>query len=165
MVNESHGKRANSWWTTVTPTTGPTGTAATWVGVTLAFTAALRVAGFRCYRDSGDTTDHVALLWHASSGTPVAATVFKEGTQGAAGWNQVWLRPWFRPIVNDDYRLAILYPAGKLFRINNQLNAGAITRSHIEFGNSFQSTAIAPYNVGVTTNVNANAVDVLTYDG
>jgi hypothetical protein len=161
-----HGAPQVGWWTGhANPTTGPTGTSTTWVGVKLRFTVPGRVFGLRMF----DTT--------ASSGSPgytygVLTSEFPQpGDRGGAvyqalslslalGFHNLWFGKPFRITVGDTYRLGVLYVGGGFYRTNSAL-ASAVTRNGITFVSSFQLTTLDLANATTTDNTNANAVDVL----
>jgi hypothetical protein len=155
-----HGKRADSWWGTTTPPTGPVGTSATWVGTVANFTVNGRICGFRAYINAGTSTDMVAVLMDDSFNY-LGAYGFKDISAGSNRWLQTWCRPWHRITVGTSYLLYVLFPQGHYYRHNSQLSPNPITNNHIEFQNGFQSTALAAYDAGITGNTNANAVDFL----
>jgi len=168
VVSVKHGAPALNWWGLTTPTTGPTGTSTTWVGVALKFTAAGRVAGFRAYDSTGSSLQTVTCLLiddTLSAATIKAVGIMRYGPGLTARWHQTWFRPWTRITVGNTYRLAVLYVGGGLFRTNNSLNSGPVTHNNIQFVNSFQSTALDLAGASLTLNTNANAVDLLFYPG
>lgn len=56
--------------------------------------------------------------------------------------------------------MVVLFPHGKFYRTNAVLPQ---TNNNIQFRQGFQTTALVPETTALTTNVNANAVDILFY--
>ena len=163
-LDESHGKRATSWWST-NPATGPVGTANTWVGIHFGLTAPGRMAGCRQYVDNavdgnwyGVLFDIVGLkVLRSWAWRPRASTV-------GAHWHQQWFRPWCRLDPAGDYWLAVTFPGGHYYRTNSIVLAGAgLTHNNIHYSDSWQSTVMFPFGTAVTYNTNANAIDPLIY--
>lgn len=158
-----HGEPAASWWANNAPTNGPISTGGIWVGSIIEFLTDGRLNGFRFYRSNGDSNTHFALLMghQEESGRLWVAAPFMDVQAPAAGWQQTWLRPWFRVKPNVDYRLIIFSNGAAYHRTPNAFAGGPVDHGDIRFINGFQSTALAIATISVTTNNNANGVDVL----
>lgn len=155
----AHGKLAESWWGTNTPTTGPVGTASTWVGVTLEFSVPGRIFGLRAYEELSTSAVQYGILAGATD-TVIRCAPFPQPNAGANGWVQTWFRPTFRVTVGTTYKIGVLFINAHYFRNNTALVA-PVTRNGISFVSSFQSTAINWFLTVPSSNSNANAVDVL----
>lgn len=164
MPKRDHGVLATSWWGATVPTTGPTGTAATWVGVTCRFGVAGRVAGFRFYVPTGNDGAMRCSLWDFPLTTQHRAAWARERSDTSGpGWQQVWFPKWLRVTLDPfEYRVAVLFPSGGFFR-NNTVLGGSVVHNNIRYVASFQSTSLVPELAAISTNTNANAVDVLFY--
>jgi hypothetical protein len=158
-----HGEPAASWWGTTTPPSGPNGTTPTYVGIDFEVLVAGRINGFRLYRQAADSSTHYALLFglQVQPGRLWVAKAFVDDTAAASGWQNAWIRPWFRPDPNTDYRLAIFFEAGKFFRQTNALGSGAVAHNNISFIHGWQNASLDIFSAGATVNSNANAVDIL----
>lgn len=155
-----HGVSASSWWGSTAPPTEVTATTPTWVGITFWITVPGRIFGFREYVVAGQDGNSRVFLW-----TPEPITqrsyVFRPRVTGANGWQQCWIQPTYRPPINTDLRLAVLYPAGQYFRQVNALSPSPITRNGIQFRQGWQTTSLVPETATLTTNLNANGIDIL----
>lgn len=160
MAYGPHGRLAESWFGANAPTTLNVGTAATWVGGVFDFGVNGRVFGFRAYRLAGSDVAPV-VVWFDTSGELLRATSFRDIVIGADGWQQTWLRPSHRINTAHTYRLFVLFPQGHYSRNNAAFASGAVTHSNITRSAGFQSTNIAPWLTTLTTNTNANGIDVL----
>lgn len=165
-----HGKAAISWWDTTVPTTGPTGAATTWVGVRFHVTVAGRICGMRFYDGFANPDEVLLVVMDWATGNVVGSTSrtaalakwfqWKTGSIGNQ-WQQTWVRPWFRPVVNRDYLVAAIYKGGGFFRTNAALAAPPVTHGHIAYMSSFQTTSLDLSAASLAENTNANAVDIL----
>lgn len=162
--SEAHGKVAVDWWQAANPATGPLGTGAQWVGVTFSLLVAGRIAGIRFYVATGNDAAQRCSLFDFPVTTEHRCVWARERvSKAAAGWQQVWFRPWLRVTLDPyQYRAAVLFPAGGFFR-NNAVLGGPIVHNNIQFANSFQSTSLIPELAAITTNTNANGIDILFY--
>lgn len=159
-------KQSNSWWGSTVPTTGPTGAATTWVGQVLKFTVPGRINGIRLYdavSATGDTFLAAIVDDTLSPSKYVATKALYPTASQAARWHDLWFHPWVRVDTTHTYWVAVLYRGGGFFRTNSALAAGAVTHNDVQFINGFQSTTLSLADVALTTNTNANAVDVLFY--
>jgi hypothetical protein len=161
VVNVKHGRWRDSWWTTNTPTTGPTGTSTTWIGVRLTFTVAGRVQGIRFYDAwGGQGSTLVVMMDWATTRMYRMAGFYHQLALHSAQWNNVWIHPNFRPTVNTDYAILALFVGGGFYR-NNAALTSPVTRTGIRFVSSFQVNSLDLGSATFTENTNANAVDVL----
>ena len=159
MPFRGHGKLAQSWWAGAPPTFVSIA-AATYVGVTFIPGVAGRIMGLAIFLDASDNTQHWAILEdHTLQSTRAARSFFPIQQGASAGWRNLWLRPSIRVIVGHQYRLHCL-TNGSYHRQNAALTS-PVTHNNLQFINSFQTTAIDPVVVTITTNTNANGVDVL----
>jgi hypothetical protein len=155
-----HGHLADSWWGATVPPTGPVGTANTWVGVDFGVDVPGRIAGFRRYDDTGFDGGAYGVLYD-----PVTNSVVRSGCwrgrspMTSPGWHNFWFRPWYRVLTTQSYGLYVMFVGGHYFRWNSHLGGG-LTQNNITFIDGFQSTTLYPFGF-VTTNGNANGVDVL----
>ena len=157
-----HGRLADSWWGATTPATGPVGTATTYVGMTMRFTANGRIFGFRYYRDPIVLNSRQVLFFDYSNGNFLGACSFKEVAWSANGWQNVWVRPSIRVSSSvDRYRLAVLFWGAHYFRSNTALSGGPVTHNAIQMIDGWQTTNADPASATLSTNTNVNAVDVL----
>lgn len=166
-----HGKSSVSWWDTTTPTSGPIGSATTWVGVQFRVTTPGKASGFRFYDGSAQPEATLFVLMEYAQtiggGTtqrlPLAAKWFtwKSGAM-TLGWHQCWFRPHVALATGKDYIVAALFIGGGLYRTGAAL-ASSVTHNNIQFENGFQSTALDISSATLTLNNNANGVDIL-YD-
>jgi hypothetical protein len=161
-----HGKPDLFWWT-ANPTTGPTGSTTTWVGVDFDVTVNGKITGIAFYDSWSDpattaasyaigqlqdVTSSVHHILVAKHFIPLAASGNK--------WNYIWFHPMIVASTSKHYRMAVLYNGGGFFR-NNAALASPVTHNNIKFTSSWQSTALEIVNIVPTPNTNANALDVL----
>lgn len=159
-------KPAGNWWGPTVPTTGPTGASTTWVGNVFKLTVPGRLAGIRLYDAVSSTGDTwlAAIVDDSISPTKyVAAAHLLPTASQAARWHHLWFRPWVRIDTTHTYWVAAIFRGGGFFRTNNALSGGPVTHSGIQLINGFQSTTLSLADVALTTNANANAVDVMFY--
>lgn len=131
------------------------------MGVRLRFTVAGRVQGLRFYDAwGGEGSTILGLIDWATPRMHRMFTRYHQRAAHAAQWNQAWIHPNFRPVVNQDYAVVALYIGGGFYRTNTAL-ASAVTRTGITFVSSFQSTSLDLPAASFAENTNANAVDVL----
>jgi hypothetical protein len=155
-----HGAQAVSWWTASAPVTFVSLSATSWIGVTFKLTALGRIAGMRMYIPSGETAPAWGVIYDLNNFSPLRAVVFRQDvTPPVNGWMNAWFRPWLRINTTDSYRVMI-QQGGGYSRTNTAL-ASTVTHNHVSFLNSFQSTSLYPPGATITTNTNANGVDVL----
>ncbi len=155
-----HGKPAVSWWGATAPPTFVSLGAATYIGVGFQITVAGRIMGMRLYLEGGWGNSKWGLLWDQDAIALQRVARFRmDGADPGTVWRQAWFRPWFRPTIGTNYRIAVMM-ANAYGRHNTQL-ASPVTNNGLKFISSFQSTAINPVVVSITTNTNANGVDVL----
>ena len=159
-----HGKKHESWWGATVPPTGPVGTSATWVGWNFGINQDGRLAGFRRYMDAGEDGGCIAVLVSNSTFTLLAANTYAGNGVGfsAAGWRNMWLRPWVRLSQSGDYSLGIYVPTGHIYRQNNAWSGGFVTHNNIDLVHGFQSSSLS-WATGTTPtyNANANGIDIL----
>lgn len=160
-----HGAQQVGWWDGhAAPTTGPTGTATTWVGVKLAFPAPGRVFGVQFYGPTGAATGNYTAggICPDRLGYPdkMELRAYTSPDNATVRWNHMWFKRPYPVVTTQTYRIAVLYRGGGLYRTNNALTS-AVTRNGIQFLHGFQSTALDMWGLLVTENANANAVDVL----
>lgn len=153
------------WWSGhANPTTGPTGTASTWVGNLVQFTAPGRVFGLQFFDGTGageGQYSYGVLLPDSPTHVDRAKMVLLYMTPGqVATWQHAWFSKPLRVTTGRDYRLAFMYLGGGFFRTNAAL-ASAVTRNQVQFKFGFQTTSLDISGAGLTSNTNANAVDVL----
>lgn len=159
LMPRPHGKQAVSWWGTTTPATTPSGSTNTYVGLWLQFDVPGRVAGFRVWRPSSSNSAGYALLF--SGGHELfRAKAFRDASLPSSGWQNAWCNPWYRVDTTVDYYLAVYVKGGGWKRDNTAL-IGDVIHNGIRMKASFQSTSLDVVNVTLTTNNNANGVDVL----
>jgi hypothetical protein len=91
----------------------------------------------------------------------VAAKSFLNDVPSVSKWVQAWIRPTYRVEVGPIYRLAVCFIGGHFFRNSNTLLSAPVTNNNITFNDSFQTTSLDIAGTAITTNKNANAVDVL----
>jgi hypothetical protein len=157
-----HGPLASSWWgATAPPTTVALG-AVTWIGTTFQVTTALRMCGFRTYSPAFRSGDRFGLLWDTAGPTILRLTAWKDGSAGSSNlWEQTWLQRWAHLATGHTYALAVRSDAD-YFRHTAQLTS-PVTIGSVKFIAGFQTTVIDPLTVTLTTNTNANGVDLLYY--
>lgn len=85
---------------------------------------------------------------------------FKIEATGVDRWNQCFFNPWFRPTVDEEYYLGVLYPLGNFYRTNTILTS-SVRHNNIDFIHGWQSTTLGVTDATITENTNANAVDIL----
>jgi hypothetical protein len=158
-------RTASTWWGATTPPTGPVGTATTWVGWDLGFSAEGRIAGFRQYVDNGVDGNWYGFIYDPDAHVVLRARHWRprKTTTGAA-WHQTWFNPMLRISQSGTLRLAVLFIGGHYYRQNNAIPSGSsVTHNGIGLIASWQSTAIFPFSTSPTQNLNANAIDILFY--
>lgn len=161
--NIRHGKTATSWWDTSAPATFVSSTTTTYVGIVFWITVPGRIAGFRAYIDSTEDGNTRGFLWTPEPITQRTGGWGVRANVGTTAWHQVWLPKWYRPPLNTDLRLAVLYPHGKYYRTVNALTPSPVTHNGIQFRQGFQTTSLVPEQATLTNVVNANGVDILFY--
>lgn len=160
MAYGKHGTLATSWWSLATPVTHVVLAARSYVGATFQFTAPGRICGFSAYVSSGTTPPNWGIIWDTNTGKVVRSAPFRQDVTAPNNvWFQTWMRPWLRIDTSHGYRLIVLMGNGYQ-RTNTALGTG-VTHGVITMANCFQSTAIDPSGTTITTNTNANGVDVL----
>jgi hypothetical protein len=164
-VPRIHGQQQVGWWDGhAAPTTGPTGTSTTWVGLVVRFPAAGRVFGLQFYggTDAGAGNYTLGFICPQGIGYPdkLAIHGYTSPSDATARFQHLWLPRAFRVGTTEDYRMAVLYRGGGFFRTNNVLTT-PVTRNGVTLVNGFQSTALDVISASVTVNANANAIDVL----
>lgn len=82
------------------------------------------------------------------------------GAAATPKWHHLWFGKPIRIVVGDTYRLAAVFVGGGFYRTNAALTS-PVTRNGIQFLNSWQTTSLDIGNAILTTNTNANALDVL----
>ena len=162
MPKRDHGAPAVSWWNSI-PTTGPTGTATTWVGNQLFFDVPGRVAGFRFYVANGQDGNSRCTMWNRDTVVVHVACVARPRITTGDQWQQVWFRPWLRIDETSLWRFAVCYPGGKFFRNNSILTGFGISRNGMTFHRGFTTTSLTPEIATITELSNAHAVDLLFY--
>ena len=162
MPKRDHGKLAVSWWPS-NPTTGPNGTAATWVGIEFGVEVPGRLAGFRAYINSGEDGNSEAKIWIPGIATNLQVVQFGIRATSGNQWHQAWFRPWVRLSTTETYRFAMIFPHGKFWRTNNALTS-AVRHGNITFNKGFQTTSLTPELATISLVANANAVDILYYE-
>lgn len=163
-MKRDHGRLADTWWLGAVPPTGPTGTATTWVGVTVEFTVNGRLAGLARYDNTVSDGNTVGWVFDFDANINMRAVMFRPRASTAGNaWHQVWFRPWLRIILGHRYYIGCIYPGGNFFRFNTRLATPPRTVNNIAYWSSWQSTAVYPFGSAITTNTNANAIDVLFY--
>lgn len=164
-AKRDHGRADLFWWSS-NPTTGPTGTTTTWVGVRFSISAPGRITAIAFYDGWGapnvSNNDSIVLLqdWTSNPRILHRAASYRSPIVSSGKWNIVWLHPLFRITPNTDYMALALYPGGGLYRNNSALTV-PVTRNNITYKSSFQSTALDVMSASMTENTNANAIDVL----
>lgn len=161
-MSRNHGDPASSWWGNTAPPTVVALGAVTWTGIFFTVTAALRIAGFRVYSPGSRTGNRFAMLWNQTDDSIMSVYCWKDGTSPASpSWEQAWCRPWQHCVTGKTYGLAVRNDQD--YYRHNAFLGTPVTVGKITFVSSFQSTAIDPMTVSLTTNTNANGVDVLYY--
>lgn len=156
-----HGRISDSWWGSAVPATGPVGTASTYVGLRLSFTAPGRVMGFRAYRDANSSNSGQVLFWD-TAGIMLGAVMLKDVLiTPSARWQNVWVRPSIRISTSADYHLGVMFQGAHYYRRNTYLSGGPVAVGHITVENGWQSTTADVTHATPSYNTNANAVDVL----
>lgn len=161
MPKRDHGPLAESWWSAV-PTTGPVGTAATWIGISFDVTVPGRLAGFRAFIDATENGNSVARLWYPDGQENLVACIFHKRATTGNQWHQTWFRPWIRLTPGQECRFAVMFPHGRFYRNTSGLPA-PVTHNHLTFNNGFQTTSLVPDIAALTLTTNANAIDLLFY--
>lgn len=165
-MSRIHGISQVGWWDGhAAPTTGPTGTTTTWVGVTAQFTVPGRVFGISMYDGvAAPSAENYTIAVLTPDGglypAQTAAVMKLLAPNVAAKWHHLWFHKPIRIATATDYLIAAIYIAGGLYRTNTAL-AAPVTRNGITFKNSFQLTSLDINGAALVTNTNANAVDVL----
>lgn len=159
MVTRPHGAQSVSWWGATNPGTNVALGAASWVGGTFTTSVAGRVNGFRTYLGSGQSLNGLAAIWDANTGQLYRCVALSGYNGGTGGWAQVWMRPWFYWATSVGLRVGVLMQ-NEYSRHATFLGTG-LTHGNITFLNSWQSTSITPWGTTLTTNANANGIDLL----
>jgi|SRR5689334_4592507 len=161
-----HGTPQAGWWDGHTlPTTGPTGTTTTWVGNTLKFTKTGRVFGISYYDGTGGASSESYAIGVLVADQPVYPEVGRSqmlvmAPNQSAKFMHIWFHKPLRIDTTTLWRVAVLYLGGGFYRTNNALTT-PVTRNNIQLINGFQTTSLDIASSILTTNANANAVDVL----
>lgn len=160
-----HGATQVGWWDGhAAPTTGPTGTSTTWVGVQLQFTVAGRVYGAQMYDATGIAPAGWTTVAFGSADPEypdeIGIRSICLAPSQSAKFHHLWFAKPIRVNTSDTYRVMAYYLGGGFFRTNNALTS-AVTRNGVKFLGSYQSTSLQTSFGTVTLNTNANAVDVL----
>jgi hypothetical protein len=160
MLFRGHGKLADSWWGATAPPNRVAIGASTYVGVAFHVTVPGRVMGFRAFIEQSTNNRHWGFLWDANNQKIISAwSFFDRGNTLTAQWLQKWERPSFRPVVNQQYLMAVKLSLA-YYRHTAQLSA-PVTANHITFESGFTTTALGPPETGTTPTTNANGVDIL----
>jgi hypothetical protein len=160
MTFPGHGRLSVSWWGAAAPPTVVSLAATTYIGVGFTTTVPGRMVGIRQYLNGGWGNSKWGILWNQDTDQLMAVGRFRmDGSDPSPAWRQTWLRPWVRLVPGTIYRIACLMTTTYLR--HNAFLAAPVTVNGIKFFSSFQSTAINPVLVSVTTNTNANGVDIL----
>jgi hypothetical protein len=123
-------------------------------------TVAGRLCGMRQWIPSGVSVVRWGILWNSSTGKILRAYDFNGAvTLPSNNWMNLWFRPWVRINTTDNYRVAML--VGTAYHRTNTALTVPVTNNGIQFISSFQSTTIDVVAATLTTNTNANGVDVL----
>ena len=155
----SHGTISDSWWSAVVPTNNVVLAAATWIGGSFTINVPGRIFGMRFYCDRVNDPPRLGVIWIQSTGLEVAARQFRADKPVALGWMNCWLHPTVRIDTTQNYYVAVLkYHA---YLRSNAALAVPVTHGNIKFNSSFQTTAIDPPVATLTSNTNANGVDLL----
>lgn len=159
-----HGVKAASWWGVTIPTTGPVGTALTWVGIAVQFSVNGRLAGLRRYDNTTEDGNTWFVVWDLDANSiPVAGVFRPRAVLSGNAWHNTWFNPWRRITVGHRYYVGVVYPFGHYFRNNSAVTSPPVTHSNIELWGSWQSTSFYFMATTPTGNTNANAIDVLFY--
>lgn len=153
-----------TWWGATTPTTGVTLSAFTWVGIAFQVTIPLRLYGFRWYAALTNPVDAV-VCWDIGVSHPILTAVrFKyAGTPIADNWTYQYVRPHELLEVGHTY-YACVQAWVQYFRTPSASAHLPVTRNNIIMMQGFQTTAANPAEASITTNTNANGLDIIAQD-
>ncbi len=155
-----HGTQAVSWWDSTTPPTNVALAAASWVGVGFQLGRTGRIAGMRQWVESGVSSVRWGLIWNSTTGKLLTVAAFRSDVAlPVNAWYQTWFRPWVRINTSDNYRIAVLMYTG--YHRTGAALVVPVTHNGVQFISSFQTTALDPVAAAITTNTNANGVDIL----
>lgn len=152
-----------NWWGNATPGASVTLSAGTYIGAEFQIDTDMWLYGFRAYPGGINPGVFTATIWNVDGPDQSwrsACFDTRSSITRPSPWWQVWIRPRMKLYAVSTYRFAILHFSG-YNRTVNTFTAGPVTRGHFTFTKGFQSTSIFPPLATITTNNNANAVDVL----
>lgn len=95
-----------------------------------------------------------------TTGKLLAVKHFKDFLPGSPQWVQTWIHPVIHVNTTDLYEVAVAFPGNPYTRLVNGLTS-FVTHNNIQFLHGFQSTVWDLASASLTTNNNANGVDVL----
>jgi hypothetical protein len=134
----------------------------TYIGITFKVGVAGRLFGIAMYERGGVGSAYWGIVTHESDSVVVAAKHFDQSAMHAGGgWRRAWLHKAPRLVVGDFYRVAIIR--------NNEYQrtvgalAAPVTHSDITYQSSWQTTSISGPLASISTNTNANGIDVMFY--
>lgn len=162
MTFGHHHSHITSWWEANVPPTQVTTSAFTYIGGIFVPQTDGNVWGIRCYLDGIFPAPYTSLFWEFNSQQCIAVNQFSQKSWPGSinGWNQLWFPKRIPVSGGTQYRAAVLLTPGHYYRWNSHLGSGLI-QNGIQYLNGFQSTSIYPPTSTITTNTNANGVDLL----
>lgn len=101
-----------------------------------------------------------AIIWSFTAGSTLRLVPMHLASDSPANeWLQAWFRPWLRVDTTSVYRVAVLCVSG--YQRQNSALTSSVVHNSIRFLSSFQTTSINPVGASITSNTNANGVDIL----
>lgn len=152
-------EQAETWWGVTIPNVTVTLSTYTYIGVAFQVTVDGWLYGLSHYWPVNHPARHAYCVNINNSDDYRVVDNFGGPPKTLPKWQNTWFRKRMALTAGTTYR------AGMLQWIQyNRLTGGLtapVTRGHITFLNSFQSTGINPIDVAPTTNSNQNGIDVL----
>lgn len=163
MGGRDHGIKAVGWWTGLSTSTSRISLSTiTWIGAIFTVTSDVRLMGARINVPPSLTPQPVYAIWELYSNEFIRIGGNKLPAI-ADPVNEKWCNHWYLPrgTLNHTKTYCIAVQMYSTYIRKGSYLTAPITRNGITFQSGFQSTAVAPWLATITSNTNANAVDVL----
>jgi hypothetical protein len=155
----AHGKLCDNFWGTTVPASLITLAASTYVGMAVEFLSPGRIFGARVYWINTNAQDMWVIIWDNTLGNIVVAKNMPLHVPTSTGWRNCWIHPTYRVTVGNIYRIAVLM--GGSYRRQNTALASPVTVGPLKAWSSFQTTSANPLAASISSNTNANGVDIM----